>query len=80
MQAKLNFNKFQSIAQKFLDVNLKYLGHLCASQRIRNSIVSRAPLMSKNNKNIDTKCFDEISKELLTLDPNKTGTIRFFDN
>ena len=58
MQAKLNFNKFQSIAQKFLDVNLKYLGHLCASQRIRNSIVSRTPLMSKNNKNIDTKCFE----------------------
>ena len=25
MQAKLNFDKFQSITQKFLDVNLKYV-------------------------------------------------------
>jgi flagellar biosynthesis protein FlhG len=80
MQAKLNFNKFQSIAQKFLDVNLKYLGHICASQRIRNSIVSRTPLMSKNNKNTDTKCFEDISQELVSLYSNKTGSIRFFDN
>ena len=80
MQAKLNFNKFQSITQKFLDVNLKYLGHICASQRIRNSIVSRTPLMSKNNKNADTKYFEDICKELSSLDSNKTGTVRFFDN
>ena len=80
MQAKLNFNKFQSIAQKFLDVNLKYLGHVCASQKIRNSIVSRTPLMSKINKNADTKCFEDISQALLLLESNKTGTIKFFDN
>ena len=29
MQAKLNFNKFQSIAQKFLDVNLKVFRTCC---------------------------------------------------
>ena len=80
MQAKLNYNKFLSITQKFLDVNLRYLGHVCASQRIRNSIISRTPLVSKNNKNTDTKCFDDISQELSLLDDNKTGTIRFFDN
>ena len=80
MQAKINYNKFQSITQKFLDVNLRYLGHVCASQRIRNSIISRTPLVSKNNKNADTKCFDDISQELSLLDDNKTGTIRFFDN
>jgi flagellar biosynthesis protein FlhG len=80
MQANLNFNKFQSIAQKFLDVNLKYLGHVNSSQRIRNSIVSRTPLMSKNIKNADTKCFEDISQQLFSLDSNKVGTIRFFDN
>jgi len=79
-QAKLNFNKFQSITQKFLDVNLKYLGHVGNSQRIRNSIISRVPLMSKNIKNADTKYFDDISEQLTSLNNNKTGTIRFFGN
>jgi flagellar biosynthesis protein FlhG len=79
MQAKLNFNKFQSITQKFLDVNLKYLGHVNSSQRIRNSIISRTPLMSKSNKNSDTKYFENISQALLSLDSNNTGSIKFFD-
>ena len=79
MQAKLNFNKFQSITQKFLDVNLKYLGHVCSSQRIRNSIISRTPLMSKNNRNADTKYFDDISHALSLLNSNYTGSIKFFD-
>ncbi|MDC3072054.1 P-loop NTPase [bacterium] len=80
MQAKLNFNKFQSITQKFLDINLKFLGHVCNSQRIRNSIISRSPLITKNTKNTDTQYFYNISNQLSTLDINKTGTIRFFDN
>ena len=79
IQAKLNFNKFQSITQKFLDVNLKYLGHVNSSQRIRNSIISRTPLMSKNNKNSDTKYFENISQALSRLDSNNTGSIKFFD-
>ena len=79
MQAKLNFNKFQSITQKFLDVNLTYLGHVNSSQRIRNSIISRTPLMSKNNKNSDTKYFENISQALSRLDSNNTGSIKFFD-
>jgi len=79
MQAKLNFNKFQSITQKFLDVNLKYLGHVNSSQKIRNSIISRTPLMSKNNKNSDTQYFDNISQALSLLDSNNTGSIKFFD-
>ena len=36
MQAKLNFDKFQSITQKFLDVNLKYVGQIPNSQKVRN--------------------------------------------
>ena len=80
VQAKLNFDKFQSITHKFLDVNLKYLGHVGNSQRIRNSIISRVPLMSKNIKNADTKYFNDISEQLTLLNNNKTGTIRFFGN
>ena len=39
IQAKINFDKFHSITQKFLDVNLKYIGQIPNSQRIKNSIM-----------------------------------------
>ena len=80
LQAKLNFDKFEAITQKFLDVNLKFMGHVPASQRIRNSIISRRPIMSKHNKNSDTIAFDDLSMSIPLLKVNKTGTIKFFGN
>ena len=80
IQAKLNFDKFEAITQKFLDVNLKFMGHVPASQRIRNSIISRRPIMSKHNKNSDTVAFDDLSMRIQSLKVNKTGSIKFFGN
>ncbi len=80
MQAKLNFDKFQSITQKFLDVNLKYIGQIPNSQKIKNSIISRTAVVSSKNNNIETKAFNEISSKLLLVETNKTGSIKFFDN
>ena len=80
IQAKLNFDKFQSITQKFLDVNLKYVGQIPNSQRIRNSIVSRTAIVSSKNNNIETKAFNELSSKILLVETNKTGSIKFFDN
>ena len=80
MQAKLNFDKFQSITHKFLDVNLKYVGQIPNSQKVRNSIISRKAVVSSKNNNIETKAFNEISSKLLLIEKNKTGTIKFFDN
>jgi len=80
LQAKVNFEKFQSITHKFLDVNLKYLGQVPTSQKIKNSIISRSPLISSKIEGTETNAFKEISKNLLLLENNKTGTIKFFDN
>ena len=80
MQAKLNFDKFQSITHKFLDVNLKYVGQIPNSQKVRNSIISRTAVVSSKNNNIETKAFNELSSKLLLVEKNKTGTIKFFDN
>ena len=80
MQAKLNFDKFQSITQKFLDVNLKYVGQIPNSQKIRNSIISRTAVVSSKNNNIETKAFNELLSKLLLVETNNTGTIKFFDN
>ena len=80
LQAKLNFDKFQSITQKFLDVNLKYIGQIPNSQKIRNSIISRQAVVSSKNNNIETKTFNELLSKLSIIEKNKTGTIKFFDN
>ena len=80
MQAELNFEKFQSITHKFLDVNLKYLGQIPNSQKVRNSIISRTAVVTSKNNNIETKAFNELSSKLLLVEKNKTGTIKFFDN
>jgi flagellar biosynthesis protein FlhG len=80
LQAKLNFDKFQSITHKFLDVNLKFLGHVPTSQKIKNSIISRSALMTSKVEGPEKNAFNEISKNLLSLGNNKTGTIKFFDN
>ena len=80
LQAKLNFDKFQSITHKFLDVNLKYLGHIPNSQKIKNSIVSRSAIMTSKSQSTESNAFNEVSKNLISLEKNNTGTIKFFDN
>ena len=78
-QAKAHFEKFNSIAQKFLDVNLDYVGHLPLSTRIRQSIVSRKPISTEAKDSRENACFQRIAKNILNSPKNKTGGIRFFD-
>mgnify|MGYP003324867311 FL=1 len=80
LQAKLNFDKFQSITHKFLDVNLKYLGHIPTSQKIKNSIISRSALITSESQSSEANAFNEISSKLSLVQANKTGSIKFFDN
>ena len=80
IQAQLNFDKFQSITQKFLDVNLKFIGQIPSSQKIKNSIISRTAIVSKKNNNQETKAFNEISSKLSLVETNDIGSIKFFDN
>ncbi len=80
MQAKLNFDKFQSITQKFLDVNLKFVGQIPNSQKVKNSIISRSAVVSSKNNNTETKAFNDICLNLSSVESNNTGAIKFFDN
>mgnify|MGYP001335868198 CR=1 FL=1 len=75
LQAKLNFDKFQSITHKFLDVNLKYLGHIPTSQKIKNSIISRSALITSESQSPEANAFNEISSKLSLVEANKTGSI-----
>ena len=80
IQAKLNFDKFQSITQKFLDVNLKYIGQIPNSQKIRNSIISRTAVVSSKNNTLETNAFKDISSNLSLIETNNNGSIKFFDH
>ena len=80
IQAKLNFDKFQSITQRFLDINLNFIGHVPSSLRIKNSIISRSPIVSNNKNNEEAKIFNNLSTNLLTLNSNRTDGIKFFNN
>ncbi len=80
IQAKLNFDKFQSITQKFLDVNLKYIGQIPNSQKIRNSIISRTAVVSSKNNTFETNAFKDISSNLSLIETNNNGSIKFFDH
>ena len=79
IHAKLNFDKFQSITQKFLDVNLKFIGQIPNSQKVKNSIISRTALVSSKNNSPESKAFNEISSKLSLVEKNNIGTIKFFD-
>ena len=80
IQAKLNFDKFQSITQRFLDINLNFIGHVPSSLRIKNSIISRSPIVSNNKNSQEAKIFNNLSTNLLTLNSNRTEGIKFFNN
>ncbi len=80
LQAKLNFEKFRSITQKFLDVNLVFMGSVLSSQKIKNSILRRSPLMSQKHDNDEAKSFNILAESLSSLNSNKTEGIKFFNS
>ena len=77
-QAKNHFEKFRSISTKFLDIQLTYLGSLNNSKLIKQSILSRKPIIE--NQNIkETECFEKICNNLKNLKSNKNKSIKFFE-
>ena len=78
IQAKSNFEKFRSISTKFLDVKLNYLGSVNNSKIIKQSILSRKPIISYQNSK-ETEYFEKICKNLKNLKANKNKNIKFFE-
>ena len=78
-QSKATFHKFYKTASKFLDVNIRYLGYLPHSRRLRSSIVKRKPLVLTDNKCRESLLFKSISKELLSSPNNNASGITFFN-
>ena len=80
-EAKRHFDKFQSIALRFLDVELTYVGHVPFSTALRRSIVARKPLLATRSEGhrLEDEAFTTIARNLLAAPVNTGNGLRFFD-
>ena len=80
--ARRSYNSFKDIVTKFLDVELEYAGWLPNSSEMKNSIISRKPvvLQNKPNDKILNKNFNDVAKHLENLQPCSLTGIQFFSS
>ena len=59
-----------SLVKKFLDVDLKYLGHVIESDQVRDSVEEMVPFLIKDPQSTPSKNLQEIIGELTNTDLN----------
>ena len=80
--AKRSYKSFKDIVTKFLDVELEYAGWLPNSSEMKNSILTRKPvvLQNKPNDKILNKNFNDVAKHIENLQPCSLTGIQFFSS
>ena len=80
--ARRSYNSFKDIVTKFLDVELEYAGWLPNSSEMKNSILSRKPVVLQNKPNDKTlnKNFNDVAKHIENLQPCSLTGIQFFSS
>ena len=73
------FSKFKMTVMRFLNVNLHYVGYLPHSRILRNSIITRKPMVSNNSRSKEALLIKSMSKELLRSQNNFPSGIKFFN-
>tara|TARA_B100000963_G_C22624747_1_gene671737 strand:- start:1134 stop:1919 length:786 start_codon:yes stop_codon:yes gene_type:complete len=79
-EAEETFGKFRKIVNKFLDVNLYFLGGLPRSKKVQNAIVKKTPVVLDKNAELERVAFQRITKNLIKAGENKHNGIRFFSD
>ena len=77
-EARQHFDKFNTTATRFLDVNLTYSGWLPLSEKMRRAVVKRRPIGLDALDLPENLAFQKISKSILGSPRNLHGGIRFF--
>jgi flagellar biosynthesis protein FlhG len=77
-EARTHFDKFNATVSRFLDVNLKFAGHLPQSDRMRRAIVQRRPIGMESSQLPENRSFLAMSKAVLESPKNLHAGIRFF--
>ena len=75
-----SFNSFKDIVTKFLDVELEYAGWLPNSQEMKNSILTRKPVVLQNKPNDKAlhKNFNDVVEHIKNLQPCALTGVQFF--
>jgi len=75
-----SFSSFKDIVTKFLDVELEYAGWLPNSTEMKNSILTRKPVVLQNKPNDKTlhKNFHDVVEQLQNLQPCSLTGVQFF--
>ena len=76
--AKSNFERFQKIVDKFLDVNVSYAGYIPKSRKLQQSIVKRLPIALNKDAELEVLSFKRLAKNLIKSGVNRNNGIRFF--
>jgi flagellar biosynthesis protein FlhG len=78
--ARRSFEKIRGIAQRFLEIDLKYAGFVPLSPAMRQAVVQRCPLLARKTGAPDReqRAFRQLAQTLLTAPTNDIDGIRFF--
>ena len=76
-----DFKSFETIALKFLPVNLSFLGWMPGSNEIVQSIIARKPIaLNKRAPKQISRCLEAIKNNIVTAGSNNGTGIRFFSS
>jgi flagellar biosynthesis protein FlhG len=77
-----SFNSFKDIVTKFLDIELEYAGWLPNSTEMKNSILTRKPVVLQNKPNDQSlnKNLKNIAEHIKDLQPCSLSGVRFFSS
>ena len=65
-EARALFEKFRNIAHKFLDVEITFAGHIPYSQSVRNSVVTRRPVVRFKPNSPEASAFNALAKAAIS--------------
>jgi flagellar biosynthesis protein FlhG len=75
--ARDTFERFEKITDRFLDVDLFFAGHMPISRQLRDSIVSRRPLMLASGESRESMMFRELANTVSKMPANSPAGLRF---
>ena len=78
--AKSYYDRFEVIFSKYLDIKSTYLGGLKISQRVKNSIICRNPVVSDKLNKEEIISFENLYKNLEIIKLNDVKGIKFFED
>lgn len=74
------YRKLYAVCDRFLDVNLHFLGSVPQDEMLRKAVQKQRPVVQAFPGSLSSRAFEKISKELLRIpvDRNLSGGIQFF--